>query len=42
MPETITFVIIDAAIILILLRIDWHLRCISRNTRKDNRDLFQK
>lgn len=43
MPETITFVLIDAFIIVLLLRMDWHLRCISRNTRKpDNKDLFQK
>ncbi len=38
----VSFYIIDLVIVLILLRIDWHLRCISRNTRKDNRDLFQK
>jgi hypothetical protein len=38
----VQFYIIDCVIVLILLRIDWHLRCISRNTRKDNRDLFKK
>jgi len=38
----VQFYIIDCVIVLILLRIDWHLRCISRNTKKDNKDLFQK
>jgi len=38
----VQFYYIDCVIVLILLRIDWHLRNISRNTKKDNRDLFQK
>lgn len=37
-----SFYIIDCIIVLILLRIDWHLRGIRKNTAKDNHDLFRK
>ncbi len=36
------FFLIDIAILLVVVRIDVHLSRIERNTRKGNKDLFQK
>ncbi len=36
------FFLIDIAILLVVGCIDLHLRRIERNTRKGNKDLFQK